>query len=175
MWSPFFILVVNRYWLKVYKNSTTVSVEAPLGDEWWGGPWWEISFHLALNATCRWCPPRRCQHPVTPSLFIYLFVAVLGLDCCSGFSLAAASEDYSPVAVQWLLLLQSSTQASEAAEHGLSCSSRILGHRLRSGGAWTQLLHSIQDLPGPRIEPVSPHWQADSLPLSHQGSPCKPF
>ena len=68
-------------------------------------------------------------------LFVYLFVAVLGLDCCSGFSLAAASEDYCPIVVRWLLLLQSSTRASEAAEHGLSCGSRILGHRLRSGGA----------------------------------------
>ena len=26
------------------------------------------------------------------------------------------------------------------------------------------------DLPGPRTEPVSLTWQADSLPLSHQGS-----
>ena len=28
------------------------------------------------------------------------------------------------------------------------------------------------DLPRPGIEPVFPTWQADSLPLSHQGSPC---
>ena len=27
------------------------------------------------------------------------------------------------------------------------------------------------DLPDPGIEPVSPAWQADSLPLSHLGSP----
>ena len=27
------------------------------------------------------------------------------------------------------------------------------------------------DLPDPRIKPVSPAWQADSLPLSHLGSP----
>ena len=29
------------------------------------------------------------------------------------------------------------------------------------------------DLPDPRIKPVSPTWQADSLPLSHQGSPME--
>ena len=26
-------------------------------------------------------------------------------------------------------------------------------------------------VPGPGIEPTSPHWEADSLPLDHQGSP----
>ena len=38
------------------------------------------------------------------------------------------------------------------------------------------------DLPGPGMEPVSPAWQVDSLPLSHQGSHseiyislCTPF
>ena len=41
---------------------------------------------------------------------------------------------------------------------------------------WSELpLPSPGNLPGPRIEPVSPpsllHWQTDSLPLSHQGSP----
>ena len=27
------------------------------------------------------------------------------------------------------------------------------------------------DIPRPGTEPMSPAWQADSLPLSHQGSP----
>ena len=30
------------------------------------------------------------------------------------------------------------------------------------------------DLPDSRIKPVSPAWQADSLPLSHQGNPVGP-
>ena len=30
---------------------------------------------------------------------------------------------------------------------------------------------SLGDLPNPGTEPLSPVWQADSLPLSHQGSP----
>ena len=29
-----------------------------------------------------------------------------------------------------------------------------------------------EDLPDPDIKPASPAWQADSLPLSHLGSPC---
>ena len=31
---------------------------------------------------------------------------------------------------------------------------------------------SPEDLPDPGIKPASPAWQADSLPLSHLGSPC---
>ena len=37
-------------------------------------------------------------------LFIYLFLAVLGLCCCAGFSLAAASRGYSLVVAQGLLI-----------------------------------------------------------------------
>ena len=36
-------------------------------------------------------------------LFIFLLMAVLGLCCCTGFSLVAASGGYSPVALQELL------------------------------------------------------------------------
>ena len=36
---------------------------------------------------------------------------------------------------------------------------------------WSELpLPSPGDLPDPGTEPVSPAWQADSLPLRHQGS-----
>ena len=37
---------------------------------------------------------------------------------------------------------------------------------------WSRLpCPSLGDLPDPGIAPVSPAWQADSLPLSHEGSP----
>ena len=37
---------------------------------------------------------------------------------------------------------------------------------------WSALpFPSPEDLPDPGIEPASPAWQVDSLPLSHQGSP----
>ena len=37
---------------------------------------------------------------------------------------------------------------------------------------WSRLpCPSLGDLPDPGMEPVSPAWQADSLPLSRQGSP----
>ena len=47
--------------------------------------------------------------------YIYLFLAVLGLRCCGGFSLVAASASYSLVAVCRLLIVV----ASLVAEHRL--------------------------------------------------------
>ena len=71
-----------------------------------------------------------------------------GLHCCSGFSLVEASRVYSLVMVCGLR----------------SSGSRALEHRLSSCGTcgifWNQGLN-------PRLL----HWEADSWPLSHQGSP----
>ena len=53
-----------------------------------------------------------------------------------------------------------------------SCGLQALECRLSSCGTWAQLLRGMWDLPGPGLEPVCPlHWQADSQPLRHQGSP----
>ena len=97
-------------------------------------------------------------------LQLWLVGATLQLRC-SGFSL-------------WqFLLLQSMgsrvVQASVVAAHGLSgCGSQALDHRLSSCGVQVQCLHGTWDLSRPGIEPMSPAFnlQADSLPLSHQGS-----
>ena len=48
-------------------------------------------------------------------LFIYLFLAVLGLRCCEGFSLVVVSRSYFLVAVHGLLI----AVASLVAEHRL--------------------------------------------------------
>ena len=91
-----------------------------------------------------------------------------------GFSLAATSRVYSPVAVLGLLM----SGASLVAEHGLlllqstgssccgaqalglvgfsSCGSRALAHRLNSCGVRALLLCSMWDLPHSGVEPVSP-------------------
>ena len=62
--------------------------------------------------------------------------------------------------LQWLLFLQ-----SMALESGFSSYS--------SCGARAQLLCGMWDLPGPGIKVVSCplHWQVDSEPVDHQGSP----
>ena len=96
----------------------------------------------------------------------HLFLAVLGLHCCAGLSLVAASGGYSIAVVCKLLI----TVASLVTEHGLyrvrasvvaacglsSYRSRAPEHRLNSLGARAQLLHSMWDLPGPGIKPMSP-------------------
>ena len=113
-------------------------------------------------------------------LFIDLFLAVLGLCCCPGSSLVVTSRTALPC----------STQASHCS--GFSCSgARALGHTgFRSCHTWAQQL----SLPGSRVTgsvvvahglicsshvgfsqirdqtPCLLHGQADSLPLSHQGS-----
>ena len=68
---------------------------------------------------------------------------------CAGFSL------------QWLLSLQNTgskgTQASVVVACRLnSCSSHFPECRLSICGTWLQLPHSMWNLPGPGIEPISP-------------------
>ena len=94
---------------------------------------------------------------------------MLGLHYYLGFCLVAASRAHSLVAVRGLLTVVASLveehglsgeRASVVAEHGLSnCGSRK--HRLSSCGLGA---------PRPACEAFLQRW-ADSLPLSHQGSP----
>ena len=61
-------------------------------------------------------------------------------------------------------------------ECGLSSlDSQALGHWLSSCGTGAWLPHGMWDPPRTGIKPVSPALQADSLPLTHQGSPSKCF
>ena len=94
-------------------------------------------------------------------IYLFIFLAVLGVHCCTGFSPVVASEGYSLVAVSRLLIVLPShiaelglqgTQASVVEARGLSvCSSQALEHSLNSCGTLGQLLRGMWDLP----EPVS--------------------
>ena len=59
--------------------------------------------------------------------------------------------------------------ASLVAEH------RLQTRRLSSCGSRAQLLHGMWDLPDQGSNPCPLHWQADSQPLRHQGSPKWPL
>ena len=63
----------------------------------------------------------------------YLFMTVLGLGCCAGFSLVVESRNYSPVAVRKLLI----KVASLFSEHGLLSAQASVGEAcgLNSCGA----------------------------------------
>ena len=100
------------------------------------------------------------------TVFIYLVLAVLGLPCCTGFSLVSESRGYSRVAVIGLHIAVASlvverrlsgVWASVAVAHGLSsCSPRALELRLNSCGSQAWLLCGMWDLPGPGIAPMLP-------------------
>ena len=79
-------------------------------------------------------------------IFIHVFLAVLGLRCCWGFSLVVASRSYSLVAMHGILIEAAShcraqvldTRASVTGACGLcSCGSPALENRLNSCGERT--------------------------------------
>ena len=62
--------------------------------------------------------------------------------------------------------------ASVVVAHGLSsCGLRAIEHKLSSCGTWALLLHSMWDLPGPGIEPVSPALAGRFLTTAPPGKP----
>ena len=89
--------------------------------------------------------------------FIYLFLAVLGLRCCMGFSLVAASRGYSLVTVCGLLIVVAFLVVEHTlSAHGLQCcSSGVLEPRLNSCGELGVVAPQYGDLPRPEIEPGS--------------------
>ena len=94
------------------------------------------------------------------TLFIYLFLAVLGLRFVRGLSLVAASGGHSSSRCAGL-----SVAASLVAEH----SSRRAGSVVVAHGPSCSAACGI--LPDQGSNPCALHWQADSQPLRHQGSP----
>ena len=100
---------------------------------------------------------------------IHWFWAVLGLHCF-GFSLVAVSEDYSLVAVRSFLLWWLLTRVRQylwymaSAAAAQRAGSVVVAHRLRC----STVSGIISDQ---GLNPCLLHWQADSLPLSHKGSP----
>ena len=97
-------------------------------------------------------------------IFIYLFIAVLGLCCCLGFSLVAAIGAILHCDA-WASHCDnlSSGRAQALGPMGFSScgtwtqslQSWALRHRLNSCGTEAELLRGMWDLPGPGIKPVS--------------------
>ena len=91
-------------------------------------------------------------------------MAVLGLCFCARAFSSCGERGPLFIAVRGPLI----ATASLAAEH------RLQTRRLSSCGSRARLLRGMWDLPRPGLEPVL-HWQADSQPLNHQGSPVAWF
>ena len=115
-----------------------------------------------------------------PFYVVYLFISALGLHCCVGFFLVVVSGALLFVLVQKLLFGEDSPvaehglqgrQASEAEAHG----SAVAVPGLQGTGSAvvaTRLIcfASCGIFPDQGLNPCLLHWQADSLPLSQQGS-----
>ena len=95
--------------------------------------------------------------------FIYLFLSVLGLRFCARAFSSCGEQGPLFIAVCGPLTVV----ASPVAEH------RLQRRRLSSCGSRAQPLCGMWDLPRPDqgSNPCPLHWQADSQPLRHQGSP----
>ena len=116
------------------------------------------------------------------NLFIYLFLAALGLCCCCTRAFSSCSEQgLLFVAVHRLLI----AVASPVAEHGLQVrglqqlwqtGSVVVAHGLQSPGS-VVVAHGLSCsaacgiFPDQGSIPCPLHWQADSQPVCHQGSP----
>ena len=107
-------------------------------------------------------------------LFIYLFIYLWlrwVFVAARGLALVAVSWGYSSLwcagfSLQWLLLLQSTGSRRVGFS---SCGSWALECRLSSCGTQAQLLHSMWDLPGPGLEPMSPALAGGFLTTAPQG------
>ena len=97
-------------------------------------------------------------HITLKNYLIYLFLAVLGLPCCTGFSLVAESGDYFLVAMSRLLIVVASFLVKlRPRTPGLSSwGSQALKYMLNGCGAWGLLLWGMWDPPWSGIEPMSP-------------------
>ena len=105
------------------------------------------------------------------NLFIYLFLAALGLCCCVRTFSSCGERGLLFVVVCGLLIEVAShcgawslgTRASVVAERGLnSCGSRTLERRLSSCGAWLSCSAACGIFPDQGSNSCPLHWQADS-------------
>ena len=117
-------------------------------------------------------------------LFIYLFLTALGFRCCTWAFFSCIERGLLFIAVRGLLIAVASPvvergwaqqlwhTGSVVVAHGLSsCGSRALERRFSSCGAWAQLLHSMWDLPGLGLKPVSPALVGGFLTTVPPGKP----
>ena len=96
-------------------------------------------------------------------LFIYLFLAVLGLHCCARAFSSCGKRGPLFIAVHGPLTIA----ASLVAEH------RLQKLRLSSYGSGAQLLRGMWDLPRPGLEPVSPALAGRFSTAAPPGKPQK--
>ena len=114
-----------------------------------------------------------------PILFfmIYLVLAVLGLHCCLGFSLVAVSRSYSLVVLCRLLIVAASLVVKRWFQVMWASVLQHMSLVVAAPGSrvvvthWLSCCSTCGIFPDQGLNLYLWHWQADSLPASHQGSP----
>ena len=99
--------------------------------------------------------------------FMYLLcVSVLGLHCCTGFSLVVVNGGYSLTAMRRLLLIVVTSRCRAwTLGHGLQYLwPQALEHRLSRCGTWVSCSTACGIFLDQRLNPYLLYWQADSLP-----------
>ena len=113
-------------------------------------------------------------------LFIYLLIFVCAESSgCTCFSLAVVSRGYTLVMGRGFLSLPSLALGQVGFSNGVcgrsGCNSWAPEPRIYCCGAWPQLLCANCGIFLDQEDLCLLHWQVDSLPLSHQGSPSNVF
>ena len=104
--------------------------------------------------------------------FIYLFMAALGLRCCTWPSLVEASRGYPLVAIHGLLIVMAFLASTGSRMRGLSnCNSWAIERQLSNCGLQAQSSRGMWDLPGSGLEFVSPALAGRFLSPAPPGKP----
>ena len=98
-------------------------------------------------------------------LFIYLFLAVLGLRFCARAFSSCGKRGPLFIAVRGPLTVVASLVAEQ----------RLQTRRLSNCGSWAQLLRGMWDLPRPGLEPVCPALAGRFSTTAPPGKPHKVF
>ena len=102
-----------------------------------------------------------------------VFFVALGLRCCARAFSSCSEQGLLFVAVRGLLIAVASLLVRTWA---LGTQASVVGAcRLSSCGTWAQLLHSMQDLPRPGIESMSPALAGSFLTTAPPGKPLVKF
>ena len=112
--------------------------------------------------------------PCPLGFFCFLFLAVLGLRCCTRAFSSCSEWGLLFTVVHGLLIAMASLVVEHRLQaHGLSsCASSVLERRLSSCGVRAQLLCGMWDLPEPGLEPMCPALAGGFLTTAPPGKCC---
>ena len=135
----------------------------------WKIPWTEEPGGLQSMKSQELDTTQQLNHHHTLRYLSIIIFAVLGLHCCAGFSLVAVSKGYPLVAVCGLLVAVTSLVAEHRFEaRGLQWLQHMGLVIVAHGFSYSTARGLFLDR---GLNPCPLHWQTDSHPLCHQGSP----